>query len=101
MRAAAPLEVDVDVLLAREAQLRLYAFLASDARLLVAAEGRAEEMLRDLVDPHEPRLDGSGDAMRGDEIVGPDRAGQAVFDLVDLRQHLLLIAPFKNGENRT
>src|SRR5258707_2785879 len=100
MRAAASLEVDVDVLLAREAQQLLDAFLASDARLLVAAEGRTEEMLRHLVDPHEARLDRSCRAMRGDEIVGPDRAGQPVFDLVHLRQHLLLIAPFENGENR-
>src|SRR6266566_9696225 len=101
MRAAASLEVDVDVLLAREAQQLLDTFLASDARLLVAAEGRAEEMLRHLVDPHEPRLDGCRHAMRGDEIVGPDRTGQPVFDLVNLREHLLLVAPFENGENRT
>src|SRR5262249_5260645 len=101
MRAGAPLEIDVDVLLAREAQQLLDAFLASDARLLVAAEGRAEEMLRHLVDPHESRLDGCRHAMRGDEIVGPDRAGQAIFNLVHLRQHLLLVAPFENGENRT
>src|ERR1700745_1722035 len=100
MRAAAPLEVDVDVLLAREAQQLLDAFLASDARLLVAAEGRAEETLRHRVDPQEARLDRSCRAMRGDEIVGPDRAGQPVFDLVHLHQHLLLIAPFENGENR-
>src|SRR6516162_6153115 len=59
MRAGAPLEVDVNVLLAREAQQLLDAFLASDPGLLVAAEGRAEEMLRHFVDPHEPRLDGS------------------------------------------
>src|SRR5260370_4243934 len=101
MRAAASLEVDVDVLLAREAQQLLDAFLASDARLLVAAEGRTEEMLRHLVDPHEARLDRSCRAMRGDEIVGPDRAGQPVFDLVHLLQHLLLIAPFENGDNRS
>src|SRR5215468_9358473 len=100
MRAAAPLEVDVDVLLAREAQQLLDAFLASDTRLLIAAEGRAEEMLRYVVDPHEARLHGSRRAMRGDEIIGPDRAGQPVFDLIYLRQHLLLIAPFENGENR-
>ena len=43
MRAGTPLEVDVDVLLAREAQQLLDAFLASDAGLFVAAEGRAEE----------------------------------------------------------
>src|SRR5215469_4909198 len=100
MRAGTSLEIDVDVLLAREAQQLLDAFLASDTRLLIAAEGRAEEMLRYVVDPHEARLHGSRRAMRGDEIIGPDRAGQPVFDLVHLRQHLLLIAPFENGENR-
>src|SRR5262249_19853556 len=100
MRAGASLEIDVNILLARGAQQLLDAFLASDARLLVATEGRAEEMLRHLVDPHEASLDGSRDAVRGDEIVGPDRAGQPVFDLVHLRQHLLLIAPFENRENR-
>src|SRR5207244_2166722 len=37
--------------------------------------------------------------MGGDEVVGPDRAGEPVFDLVHLREHLLLIAPFENGEH--
>src|SRR5467141_3978534 len=99
LRAAASSQVDVDVLLAREAQQFLDALLTPDAGLLVAAERRAEEMLRHLVDPDEARLDRARHAMRGDEIVGPDRAGEPVFDLVHLRQHVLLVAPFQDGED--
>ena len=80
MRAAL-LQIDVDVLFAGEAQQFLEALLAADAGLLVAAERRAEEVPGDLVDPDEAGFDLGGDAMGGDEIVGPDRAGQAVFDL--------------------
>src|SRR5262245_62438852 len=98
MRAGAALQIDVDVLLAREAQELLDALLAADAGLLVAAEWRAEEVLRHLVDPHEAGLDRRRRAVRGDEIIGPDRAGEPVFDLVDLRQHLLFVAPFEDGE---
>src|SRR6266516_809415 len=99
MRAAASPKVDVDVLLAREAQQFLDAFLASGAGLLVAAEGRAEEMLRYLIDPYETRLDSCRRTMGGGEIIGPDRAGQSVLDLIHLRQHLVLVAPFQNGED--
>src|SRR5262245_63381478 len=99
MRTAAALQIDVDVLLAREAQELLDALLATDAGLLVAAERRAEKVLRHLVDPHEASLDRRRRAVRGDEIIGPDRAGQPVFDLVDLRQHPLLVAPFEDRED--
>src|SRR6266481_7958699 len=54
LRAAASSQVDVDVLLAREAQQFLDALLTPDAGLLVAAERRAEEMLRHLVDHTKP-----------------------------------------------
>src|SRR5215510_13662951 len=97
--ATAALQVHVDVLLAREAQQLLDAFLAPDAGLLVAAERRTEEMLRHLVDPHVTRFDRSGGAVRGGEVVGPDRAGEPVFDLVDLRQHLVLVAPLEHRED--
>src|SRR5262245_60267572 len=100
MRADAPLQVDVDVLLAREAQQFLDAFFASDPGLLVAAEWRAEEVLRHLVDPHVARLDRRRHAVRGGEVVGPDRTGEPVLDLVNLRQHHILRAPFEDGENR-
>ncbi len=96
----AALQVHVDVLLAREAEELLDPFLAADAGLLVAAERRAEEVLRHFVDPDEAGLHRSGDAVRGDEIVGPDRARQPVFDLVDLGEHLLLVVPFQDGEHR-
>ena len=55
---------------------------------LYAAERRAEEMLADLVDPDESGLDRGGGAVRGREIVGPDRGGEAVFDRIDLLEHL-------------
>src|SRR3982074_3772047 len=65
MPAASPAQIEVDVLLARKAEQSLQAFLAADAGLLEAAEGRAEEMLGDLVDPDIARLDRRGGAMRG------------------------------------
>src|SRR5207247_9545055 len=34
------------------------------------------------------------------EVIGPDRTGEAVFDLIDLRQHRLLVAPFEYREHR-
>src|SRR5947208_1127351 len=98
MRAAASAKIDMDVLLAREAQQFLDAFLASGAGLLVAAEGCAEEMLRYLIDPYETRLDSCRRTMGGDEIIGPDGAGQSVL-VIHLRQHLVLVAPFENGED--
>src|SRR6266403_3868520 len=101
LRAAASSQVDVDVLLAREAQQFLDALLTPDAGLLVAAERRAEEMLRHLVDPHETRLDRRRRAMRGGEIVGPDRAGEPILHLIHLCQRLLLVAPLENGEDWT
>ena len=70
MRADAPLQVDMDVLLAREAQQFLDAFFASDARLLVAAERRTEEVLRYLVDPHEAHLDAPPSLLvRADKVI--------------------------------
>ena len=56
------LQIDVDVLLLREAEEFLEAFLAAHAGLLVAAEGRAEEMAGHLVDPDEAGLDLGGQA---------------------------------------
>src|SRR6266446_1026151 len=92
---AAALQVHMDVLLAREAQKLLDALLAPDAGLLVAAERRAQEMLRHLVDPYIAGLDRAGGAVRGGEIIGPDRAGEPVFDLIDLSEHLVLVAPLE------
>src|SRR4249920_3868620 len=100
MSAGAALQVEMDVLLAREADELFDAFLAPDAGLLVAAERRTEKVLRHVVGPDEARLHRRCGAMGGDEIVGPDRAGEPVFDLVDLRQHLLFVAPFEEEEDR-
>src|SRR5580692_11536234 len=100
MPAAATAQIEVDVLLTREAEQFLDAFLAPDAGLLVAAEGRAEEMLGDVVDPDIARFHGAGGAVRGYEIVGPDRAGEPVLDPVHLLQHRGLVAPFEDRENR-
>ena len=58
-------QIDVDVLFLREGQQLLYAFLAADARLLVSAERRAEEVLADVVDPDESRFDRHRGAVRG------------------------------------
>src|SRR5215470_16457021 len=98
---AAALEVNVDILLAREAQELLDALLAPDAGLLVAAERRAEEMLRHLVDPHVSRFDRRRGAVGRGEIIGPDRAGEPVFHLIDLGEHLVLVAPLEHREHRT
>jgi hypothetical protein len=81
---ALALSLHVNILLLREGEHLLEAFLAPDAGLLHAAERHAEEMLADLVDPDEPGLDRRGGAMRGRDVVGPDRAGEAVFDHVHL-----------------
>src|SRR5215468_990705 len=96
----AALEVHVDVLLAGEAQQLLDAFLAPDARLLVAAERRPEEMLRHFIDPDVTGLDRGSGAVGGGGIIGPDRAGEPVFDLVDLRDHPVLVAPLEHREHR-
>src|SRR5258708_15411991 len=100
MSAAAAAQVEVDVLLAREAEQFLDAFLAPDAGLLEAAERRAEEMLGDIVDPDVARLHGRGGTVSSHQIIGPDRAGEPILDLVYLRQHLRLVAPFENREDR-
>src|ERR1700688_3042880 len=76
MPAAAAAQIEVDVLLAGESKQLLDAFLAPDAGLLEAAERRAEEMLGDVVDPDVARLHGGGGAVRGQEVIGPDRAGE-------------------------
>src|SRR3954454_21194762 len=97
----AALQIHMDILLARKAQKLLDALLAADAGLLVAAERRAQEMLRHLVDPNVSRLDRCGGAVRSGEIIGPNRAGEPVFHLVDLSQHLVLVAPLEHREYRS
>src|SRR5262249_48027489 len=55
----------VNVLLVREREHLLEAFLTADARLLHAAERHAEEVFPHLVDPHEAGFDLGGGAVRG------------------------------------
>src|ERR1700722_7569376 len=74
------LQLHVDILFLRVGQHLLETFFPADARLLVAAERRAEKMLRDLVDPDEASLHGGGGAVRGRQVIGPDRSGEPVFD---------------------
>ena len=38
----------------------------------------------DFVDPDKACLHGHGGAVRGVEIIGPDRGGEAIFDRVDV-----------------
>src|SRR5437868_2683252 len=78
----------VNILLLCEREHLVETFLAPDARLLHAAEGHAEEMLADLVDPNESGLHHRGGAVRDRDVIGPDRAREAVFDHVHLVQHL-------------
>src|SRR6185295_10515416 len=73
----------MDVLFLGEPQHLFETFLAPEPRLLDAPEGRAEEMLADFVDPDIAGLHGHRRAVRGRQIVSPDRACQAVFDAVD------------------
>src|SRR4029077_13252375 len=89
----------MDVLLLGIGQHFLKTFLAADAGLLVAAERRAEEMFRHLVDPDEAGLHGGGGAMRGGEVIGPDRGREPVFDGIALFEHLGFVAPFENAEH--
>src|SRR6266498_1918629 len=69
-------ERHVDVLDLRACEQLLDRFLATDARLLVAAERHADPVLTRAVDPHVAGLDPGGEAVRAVEIVRPDRASQ-------------------------
>src|SRR5918993_187847 len=94
-----PFQVHVNVLLLCEADEFLDAFLAAHPRLLIAAEGRAEEMARDLVDPDEAGLNRSREAVSLAHVVGPDRTCEAIFNPVHLAQHLALVLPPEDGEH--
>src|SRR5690349_13057370 len=51
------------------------------------------------VDPHVPRLDARGKAMRAIEIVRPDRRRQAVVERVDAANDVVLVRPAKNADH--
>src|ERR1700733_14089230 len=74
------LQLHVDILFLRVGQHLLETFFAANTRLLVAAERRAEEVFRDLVDPDKAGLHCARGTVRGREIIGPDRSGKPVFD---------------------
>src|SRR5262245_44173263 len=59
------------------------------------------EVLAHLVDPHEAGLNGGGGAVRGREVIGPDRGGEAVFHGVHLVEHGFLVRPFEHRQNGT
>jgi hypothetical protein len=84
MPAAAAFQVHMNVFLARETQQLLDAFLAADAGLLLAAEGRAEEMFRYLVDPDIAGLDRRPGAM------GIVRLLIQIFELIIVNELFLL-----------
>src|SRR5580704_4936635 len=77
-------EIYVDVLFLSERDQLLQAFFAADARLLLDAEGRAKEMLAGVVDPDKARFDGHCGAMRGRDVVAPNRRRQSILDGIDL-----------------
>ena len=60
VRAGLRLQLDMNILLLREANQLGEALLTADAGLLETAERNAEEMLADLIDPDEARLHGLG-----------------------------------------
>src|SRR6201987_4200365 len=92
-------EPHVNVLLLREGEQLLEALLAPEARLRDAAEGRAEKMAADLVDPDVPRLDAHRGAISDVEIARENGAGQPVTDAVHVLQHRFGVAPFQNAED--
>src|SRR5262245_7482139 len=91
---------DVDVLLLREGEHLLETLFAAKPRLLEAAEWRAEKVLADLIDPYVTRLHSERGAVRGIQIIGPDRSRESIFDSIHGCEHLRFIAPFKYTENR-
>src|SRR5260370_1391365 len=89
----------MNVLLLRKGEKLLEAFLASEARLRDAAEGRAEKMAADFVEPDITCLDAHRGAIRGVEIAREDGAGQPVTDAVHVVQHRFRVAPFQNAQD--
>ena len=83
----------MDVLLLGKRKQLAQTRLAANARLLVAAKRRAEEVFRNFIDPDITGLDLLCQLMSACYIFGPDSACQPIFNAVNLRDHLLLIAP--------
>src|SRR5205814_9301989 len=94
-------ERDVDVLDLGARQKLLDRLLAPDARLLVAAEGHPDPVLRGAVDPDKTGFDLRREPMRTFEIVGPDRAGQPDVEGVDALEHVVLVTPAQDAHDRS
>src|SRR5207245_925408 len=73
---------------------------APDARLLVAAEGHADPMLRRAVDPDKTGFDLRRQPVRAIEIVGPDRAGQSNVERVDALEQIVFVGPAQDAHDR-
>src|SRR5262249_36801349 len=91
---------DMDVLLLREGEHLLETLFAPKSRLLETAKGRAKKVFADLVDPHVTRLHSERGAVRGIQIIGPDRSREPIFNRIHGCEHLRFVAPFEYAENR-
>ena len=89
-------QFEVDVLAVREFEQFGKTFLASDARLLDAAEGGSHEVLTRIVDPDIARLNAPDGAVRRDEVACPDRPGQPEVDIVDGLEKRILVRPLED-----
>jgi hypothetical protein len=63
---------------------------AADARLLRAAEGRAQVAQEPAVDPGDAHLDTRRHPVGAGQVGGPDRGGEAVVGVVGQGHHLVL-----------
>src|ERR1700679_453625 len=86
-------EVDENVLFLGKRKQFLETLLSPKAGLLVTAERRAERMPADVVDPANAGFDTRRETVRFRDVACPHRAGQPVIELIDLSQHVGLIAP--------
>src|SRR5258706_4864290 len=91
---------DMDILLLCIADQFFEALLASDPRLLVAAKRGSGKMAPDLIHPDITGLHRGSSAVRGSQIVGPNRARQTEIERVYRTNHYGFIVPAKHGEYR-
>src|SRR5271155_3026950 len=69
----------------------MLAQLAADARLLVAAEGRADVEFQVSVDPNSSGLERARYFMGAADIAGPDRGGQPVGSIIALEDRVVFV----------
>src|SRR5262249_43755425 len=89
------------VLLLREGEHLLETFLAAKARLLEAAEWRAEKMLADFIDPYVANIYRHVRAVRLVKIVSPDRGREAIVDRIDRFEHRHFVVPLEDAKHRS